>query len=60
MDGDEEVAIDIATLIIIRGRIPQARQRELLNWAGLRQTELRNAWEAVRERRPAGKIAPLD
>ena len=46
--------------MVIRGRIPQAREREVLNWAGLRQTELRNAWEAVRQRRPAGKIAPPD
>ena len=58
--GDAEVVISIATLMVIRGRISQARQREVLNWAGLRQTELHNAWEAVRERRPVGKIAPPD
>ena len=54
------MVISIATLMVIRGRISQARQREVLNWAGLRQTELHNAWEAVRERRPVGKIAPPD
>ena len=57
--GDDEALIEIESLALYTGRLPPRQMRQVLEWAEVRQQELRVAWRRGRERRPMGKIEPL-
>ena len=42
-----------------RGRLPTRIRRIVLEWATLREDELREAWDRVSRHEIPGKIAPL-
>ncbi len=58
--GDEEALIGIDSLAVLRGSLPTRARRMALEWALLRQMELREAWDRARRSQPVGKIAPLE
>ena len=58
--GGAEAYVDIRTLEITRGRLPNTARRLVLAWARQRQPELREAWNRAQRGENPGKIAPLD
>ena len=58
--GGDEALVGIETLAVLHGRLPPRAQGLVVEWASLRQAELRDAWERARQLEPLGKIAPLD
>ena len=58
--GGDEVLVGIETLAVLHGRLPPRAQGLVVEWASLRQAELRDAWERAWQLEPLGKIAPLD
>jgi hypothetical protein len=49
--------IDIASLSVIKGRLPRAKLRVVVSWAATRRQALQQAWEAVMSKRKPEKIA---
>jgi Domain of unknown function (DUF4160) len=49
--------IDIASLSVIKGRLPRAKLRVVVSWAATRREALQHAWEAVMAKRKVEKIA---
>ena len=58
--GGEEALVGIEGLAALHGRLPPRAQGLVVEWASLRQAELREAWERARRLEPLGSIAPLD
>ena len=58
--GGDEALVGIETLAVLHGRLPPRAQGLVVEWASLRQEELRNAWERAQRHEPLGRIAPLD
>ena len=57
--GDDAV-FDIETLELLEGQ-PSPRVRGLvIEWAAMRQDELRRAWQQARDAQPLDPIEPLD
>ena len=56
--GDAEAMVDIEALMIMRGSLPPRLERQVLEWAALRQRELRDAWARARRHDPIHKIPP--
>ena len=54
-----EVRVDIGETSLASGRLPTRIRRLVLEWATLRQDELREAWNRVSRHETPGKIAPL-
>jgi hypothetical protein len=48
--------IDIRRLIVLRGSLPPAKLRLVLDWAGRHQDQLLAAWAAVEGKRKPSKI----
>ena len=48
--------IEIATLRVIKGRLPPAKLHVVISWAQLRQDALMDAWNAVLAKRRPEKI----
>jgi hypothetical protein len=49
--------INIATLAVMSGRLPRAKQRRILDWVGAHRKELAEAWLDVRADRKPTRIA---
>ncbi len=49
--------IDIASLSVIKGRLPRAKLRIVVSWAATRREALQHAWEAVIAKRKVERIA---
>ncbi|MYE46156.1 MAG: DUF4160 domain-containing protein [Chloroflexi bacterium] len=58
--GGDEALVGIETLAVLHGRLPPRAQGLVVEWASLRQAELRDAWARARRLEPLGRIAPLD
>ena len=58
--GDNQAVIGIEGLTILQGRLPPRARGLVVEWAGLRQAELRTAWLSARRGDPIAGIAPLD
>ena len=58
--GGEEALVGIDTLAVLHGRLPPRAQGLVVEWASLRQDELREAWDRAQRQEPLGRIAPLD
>ena len=54
-----EPQVDIGETSLASGRLPTRIRRIVLEWATLRQDELREAWNRVTRHETPGKIAPL-
>jgi hypothetical protein len=57
--GDEAV-ISIENLAVLRGNLPARAKGLVIEWASMRQSELREAWNRAKQLEPPGKIDPLD
>lgn len=51
--------MEIATLAVIHGYLPNRAKGLVREWALLHQTELQEAWKKAKQLQPPGKIAPL-
>lgn len=58
--GDKEVLIEIETLRVYRGRLPNRAQAMVLEWAALHRDELLQDWERARSGRSLDPIQPLE
>lgn len=58
--GGDEAVIGIDSLGLLRGRLPVRALGLTVEWASLRQAELRDAWNRARRLEAPGKIAPLE
>ena len=58
--GGDEALVGIETLAVLHGRLPPRAQGLVVEWASLRQEELRDAWERAQRQEPLRRIAPLD
>lgn len=57
--GDAEIVVDIDTLAVLAGRLPPRALGLVMEWAALRQGELRDDWRRARDFDPLEKIDPL-
>jgi len=58
--GENEAVVDIESLTFIKGQLPPRARELVIEWAGLHQGELREAFEKAQAMEAPGKIAPLD
>ncbi len=58
--GEYEAQIDIRTLEVTEGRLPNRQRRLALEWAAIHQDELVRAWDRCSDGLNPGKIAPLE
>lgn len=58
--GGDEAVIGIETLAVLNGRLPARARSLVLEWASLRQVELREAWERAKRLESPEQIAPLE
>ena len=58
--GDNQAVVGIDSLTILQGRLPPRARGLVVEWASLRQAELRAAWLSARRGDPIAGIAPLD
>ena len=58
--GEDEAIIGIDSLAVLQGRLPPRAQGLVVEWASLRRTELREAWNRANRLEQPGSIPPLD
>ncbi len=58
--GGRQAQVGIEPIEILRGRLPPRIRRLVIEWASIRQTELREAWNRTQRLEPTSKIAPLE
>jgi len=58
--GDDEAWININTLAIFSGGLPACALGLVIEWASMRQDELRNDWELAKNQQKPEKIKPLN
>ena len=56
----EQVQINIETLAVMNGSMRRRALALVLEWAALRQVELRQAWNQATNNKEPSKIQPLD
>jgi hypothetical protein len=54
--AEHRAQIDIATLRVLKGRLPRAKLHFVISWAETRREALEQAWEAVLAKRNPEKI----
>ena len=57
--GGSEALIDIEAIALSEGWLPPRIRRAVLDWARVRQPELRAAWDRARQYQHPDRIAPL-
>ena len=57
---EDEAIIDIKTLEILEGRLPNRAKSLAIEWAIEHRNELLNNWQKARSHETLGKIEPLD
>ena len=58
--ADREALIEIDSLAVYQGALPQRALEYVLEWAALHQEELRLDWELAGTRQPLVSVAPLE
>ena len=58
--GDDEAWININTLAVFSGSLPARALGLVIEWASMRQDELRNDWELAKNQQRPEKIKPLN
>jgi hypothetical protein len=56
---DDEAWININTLAVFSGSLPARALGLVIEWASMRQDELRNDWELAKNQQKPEKIKPL-
>ena len=57
--GGEEVVVAIDSLTVLHGQLPPRALGLVVEWALLRQAELKEAWDLAKRLESPGRIAPL-
>ena len=57
--GGEEVVVAIDSLTVLHGHLPPRALGLVVEWAVLRQAELKEAWDLAKRLETPGRIAPL-
>lgn len=57
--GSQEALWNIDTLALIAGSLPPRAMGMVKEWASLRQTELKEAWNRAKNLQSPGRIDPL-
>ena len=52
--------VGIDSLAVLHGRLPPRAQGLVVEWASLRQAELRQAWDLAKRLETPGRIAPTE
>jgi hypothetical protein len=55
----QDVAVDIATLDVLVGRLPHRAMRLVLEWAALHRAELMENWNRLQAGESAFEVEPL-
>jgi len=58
--GEDEVLIEIDTLVVVRGELPRRALALVVEWGVLHRDELRRDWDLARSGRTPAPIAPLE
>ena len=58
--GGDEAVVGIDSLALLHGRLPPRAQGLVVEWASLRQVELREPWELAKRLELPGRISPLE
>lgn len=58
--GEHKATISVATLEVMRGRLPQRALAMVLEWAQVHRVELLADWELCRQMRMPRPIQPLE
>ena len=58
--GEHTAAIEIATLSVLKGKLPQRVLGLVLEWASLHRDELLQDWSLAESHKPMKNIAPLE
>ena len=58
--GDDNAAVSIDSLKVLKGRLPRRALAMVLEWASEHRAELRANWEAAEGHKHLHKIDPLD
>ena len=58
--GGHSAKVGIDPVSVTEGSLPRPIERLVLEWARVRQNELKRAWDRMLIDEPPGKIAPLD
>ena len=58
--GDLEIRVDITTGQVLSGSFPKNVESLVLEWVGLRRSELMINWALAGKRKPLIKVAPLE
>ena len=54
-----EVIVEIHTLTVLHGYLPKRALNLVIEWASIHQEELKDAWDALRNKQMPNKIEPL-
>ena len=57
--GEDQLVVAIETLEVVAGQLRPRANSMVLEWAALRQSELRRDWQLARDFRPLESIVPL-
>jgi hypothetical protein len=58
--GEHKAKIDIATGMVLDGRLPRRALALVEEWRTLRRVELEAVWQQIMDRQPHAKIEPLE
>lgn len=58
--GEHKIEINIETLEILKGKLPNRVLGLVLEWASLHRNELRTDWDRARKEQPLDPIQPLE
>jgi hypothetical protein len=56
----DEAKIEIESLRVIDGRLPERQLAMVRRWAELHRSELRANWTLVEQRKPLNNVGPLE
>lgn len=57
LHGDHEAVIGLRPVALLKGRLPTARLRDVLAWAGRHESELLANWQRCQSLSPVHQIA---
>lgn len=57
--GGDEVTVDIRTIEVLDGEMPNKQLKMLLGWAAFHQEELMENWELARQQQELFSIEPM-
>ncbi|MBI3886936.1 MAG: DUF4160 domain-containing protein [Opitutae bacterium] len=55
--GEAEALIGINLVVVLQGRLPAARLKDVLAWAQRHQPDLRDRWQRCQNHQPVPRIA---